>query len=237
MPALILAEDGKTVWDAEIQPNPDVHGNESRNSFRWNCYHSPLGQFFQKQVKDAILRAINTVHNKNIYYFESEYLTLHNALYEAIREHIKHDAERKQPFMFQVADILVYYVQNENDIKRIQKNKLFKTSVDFAFRGIKRYDKEAFVYEDQRLQKISEYLHDSCSKYELSFEKVIDIICFLMKEDIYYRPRFILMLQDIQKKKCYPSNSTVSLILSGLCEVVKDFELTTAEQVNMDVWH
>lgn len=239
MPALILAENG-TVWDAEIQSNPDVTGNESRNSFKWNCYHSKLGQFFQGAVKDAILRAINAVHNKNIYYFESEFLTFHNALYEAIKEHIRHDAERKQPFMFQVADILVYYAQNECDIKKLQKNKLFRTSVDFAFKGIKKYDSEAFIYDDVRLQMISTYLKknvDALFDNDTTFQKVIDIVCFLMKEDIYYRPRFIKMLQDIQKKKCYPGSSELVVIFSGLCELVNDFELTQVEIENIERWH
>jgi hypothetical protein len=58
-----------------------------------------------------------------------------------------------------------------------------------------------------------------------------------MKEDIYYRPRFIQILQDIQKKKCYPNGSEVILIFAGLCERVKDFELTPVEIANIERWH
>ena len=158
MPALIRVSDG-SFWDAETQPNPEIKGNESRNSFLWNCYHHKLGIFFQKQVKDAILRAISTVHQRNEYSFNGDILILQAALYEAVRTHIQHDAERKQPFMLSVADILCQCAKDENEIGRLQKNKLFKTSVNFAHRGILRYDSEAFLYEDIRLLTLNNLLN------------------------------------------------------------------------------
>ena len=239
MPAFIQASDG-TVWDAEIQPNPDVRGNESRNSFKWNCYHSRLGQFFQKQIKDAILRAINAVHSRNVYSFDGEFSELQKALYESIGSRITEDPDRKQPFMFKIADILVYYAKDECAIKSLQKNKLFQKSVEYAYKGILKYDSEAFVYDDIRLQKISTYLNKNISALwddNLTFQRVVNIIVFLMKEDIYYRPRFIQILQDLQKDNRYPDGSEVSLVFAGLCEVVKDFELTDAELANIERWH
>lgn len=241
MPALIRASNG-VVWDAETQKNPDIKGNESRNSFLYNCYHHKLGQFFQVQVKNAILRAINAVHSKNEYSFEGEFLVLQNALYESIRSRIQHDADRKQPFMLKVADILCYYAQNENGLKRLQKNKLFKTSVDFAHKGILRYDSEAFIFDDARLQEISKCIksytnvHIDNPEYLL---KVVDIIVFLMKEDIYYRPRWIKILQDIDStvQIIPPNKNPIVLVLKWLCITCREFELTPIEIANIQEWH
>lgn len=242
MPALIQADDG-TIWDAETQPNPDVLGNNSRNSFLWNCYHHKLGQFFQTHVKNAILRAINAVYSKNEYSFDGEYLVLQNALCESIKTRINEDPERKQPFMLKIADLLVYVAQDDSRIKRLEKTKLFKTSVDFAYRGIKRYDSEAFVYDDNRLQEISGVLKNEICVYwqdDCTLQKVAEIIVFLMKEDIYYRPRFIQILQDVGPVVGTIRLKTDSILLVGLCKlchVCKDFELTDIEKANVERWH
>jgi hypothetical protein len=237
MAALIRAENG-TIWDAENQPNPDCLNNDSRTGFLWNCYHHKLGQFFQHEVKNALFRAINAVHQRNNFNFEGEFLIFHNFLRDIIKVHTTE--ERKQNFLFQIADIIVYYAKNEDELKKIQKNKLFKTSVDFAHRGIQRYDKEAFIFDDNRLFIISSTLKINVRCLLVSDNtslKVIDIITFLMKEDIYYRPRFINILKDINKNKCKPSNSKIISILYDLCEVVKDFKLTTSEIENIERWH
>lgn len=242
MPALIQAKDG-TIWDAETQPNPDVHGNESRNSFKWNCYHHRLGQLFQNKVKPKILRAIDTIHQKNEYNFEGDFLSLQTALYESIRTHINEDPERKQPFMLKIADIIVYGAYNNSDISKLHNNKLFRTSLDFVYRNIKIYDSEAFTYDDVRLQKISEFLHkEICIHYQddPTLLKIIDIIIFLMKEDIYYRPRWILILQDIEPtvKGITERNPSVILIgLSRLCRLCKGMKLTPTEIENIERWH
>lgn len=240
MPALIRVSDG-TFWDAESQPNPEVHGNESRNSFLWNCYHHKLGIFFQKQVKDAILRAISAIHQRNEYSFDGDFLTLHNALYEAIRTRIQHDAARKQPFMFRVADILCYYAQNKNEIGKLQKNKLFKTSVNFAHRGILRYDSDAFLYEDIRLLTLNNILkneNDTIWK-DQTISKSFDICIFLMKEDIYYRPRWIQILQDICGTVGSISDGTNNVLnaLYKICRASHNFKLTPIERANIEDWH
>lgn len=242
MPALIQAEDG-TIWDAETQPNPDVHGNESRNSFKWNCYHHKLGQLFQNKVKPKMLRAIDTIHQKNEYNFEGDFLALQTVLYDSIRARINEDPERKQPFMLKIADIIVYGAYNDFDIKRLCGNKLFKTSLDFVYRNIKIYDPEAFIYEDVRLQHISKFLHNEiCIHYQddHTLLKIVDVIVFLMKEDIYYRPRWIQILQDIYPdvKDVAERNPSILLIsLSRLCNLCKDMELTPIEIENIERWH
>ena len=240
MPALIRVNDG-SFWDAESQPNPEAHGNQSRNSFLWNCYHHKLGQFFQNQVKDSILRAIDAIHQRNEYSFDGDFLVLQNALYGAVKTHIQHDAERKQPFMLEAADILCYYAQNENELKRLQKNKLFKTSVDFAHRGILRYDSEAFLYEDVRLQTLDALLkagNEDIGNSEL-LSKVFDVCLFLMKEDIYYRPRWIHILQDICGTVGSISGGSNHVLntLYSICIASHDFKLTPIEKANIEDWH
>lgn len=240
MSALIRVRDG-SIWDAETQKNPDVTGNESRNSFLWNCYYHKLGIFFQKQVKDAILRAINAVHQRNEYSFDGDILVLHDALYEAIKARIQHDAARKQPFMLSVADILCQCAKDENEIKRLQKNKLFKTSVNFAHRGILRYDSEAFQYEDVRLLTLDTILKNENDTFwqDQTISKVIDICIFMMKEDIYYRPRWIQILQDIRGNvgSIYDGTNPVLHALDSVCEASCDFKLTIIEKANIEDWH
>ncbi len=242
MPALIQANDG-TIWDAETQPNPDVHGNESRNSFKWNCYHHKLGQLFQNKVKPKMLRAIDVIHKKNEYNFEGDFLSLQTALYESIKARINEDPERKQPFMLKIADILVYEAYNDSDISRLHNNKLFRTSLEFVHRSIKIYDSEAFVYDDVRLQKISKFLHTEIRVYYQDnpiLLKIVDVIIFLMKEDIYYRPRWIQILQDVRStaQDISERNPSIFLIgLSRLCYLCKDMELTPVEIANIERWH
>ena len=240
MPALIRVSDG-SIWDAESQPNPEIHGNESRNSFLWNCYHHKLGIFFQKQVKDAILRAISAVHQRNEYTFDGDILTLQNALYEAVRTHIQHDAERKQSFMLRTVDILCQCAVDKNEIGRLQKNKLFKTSVNFAHRGILRYDSDAFLYEDVRLQTLNTILKSENDAFwqDVTISKVIDICIFMMKEDIYYRPRWIRILQDICGTVGSISDGTNNVLntLHSVCLASHDFKLTTIEKANVEAWH
>lgn len=242
MPALIQADDG-TIWDAEKEPNPDVHGNESRNSFKWNCYHHWLGKLFQGPVKSAILRAIDTVHNKYEYSFEDDFLVLQNALYESIRARINEDPNRKQPFMLKVADFVVLAAQNESVIVRLKNNKLFCKSVDYAHKGIQKYDPEAYIYADARLQTICSVLVTQINKNWQDNSVLLecaDIILFLMKEDIYYRPRWIQILQDVRSVVEDLTDKNNSVLLNGfskLCEAVKDFELTPEELDNIERWH
>lgn len=69
---------------------------------------------------------------------------------------------------------------------------------------LKSWDPEGFVYDDPRLQHLSENLHDFIRVYydheerKLDFmHKGIDIGMFIMKEDIYYCSRIFYMLNSL----------------------------------------
>jgi len=68
-------------------------------------------------------------------------------------------------------------------------------------KDIPRYDKQAYVYDDPRLQKlnaiisavINESINDAdCQRKREILHACKDICLFLLKEDIYYRPRILL---------------------------------------------
>jgi len=98
-------------------------------------------------------------------------------------------------------------------------------AIDFAHHSIiKHYDPDGFVYDDERLKRLDSFLKQYIAEnfqhaypYKSDFmQKVIDIILFLMKEDVYYRARFL----DIISK------------LSSF-----DFELDQLEKENIERWH
>jgi hypothetical protein len=228
-------------YDSSKEPNPDTSGNGSRTSFLFSCYYHPLGKFFQEKIKSSILTAIDTFHGNEKYLFKGEYLKLQEALYEAIRKHVRHDQDRKQPFLFKVSDILVYGAYNNSVIGRIHHNRFARASIDFAYIGIKKYDKEAFVYDDVRLSSLSSLLKTEITNFrnDETLLKIIDICIFLMKEDVYYRPRWIQILQDIKPvvdELDIPNNRIIE-ILKKVCDLVKDMELTDEELNNIQEWH
>jgi hypothetical protein len=71
---------------------------------------------------------------------------------------------------------------------------------------IPRYDKQAYVYEDVRLKAINDLLkgmmvkhiddNDTARKHAV-FGDFIDIILFMMKEDVFYRARVMKSLEDL----------------------------------------
>lgn len=92
-------------------------------------------------------------------------------------------------------------------------------AIDMAHKGFVDYDKDAYVYEDPTLFRLNQELtagiidlfEDKLEResWEPSGQvggtlrkqdfllKVKDICLFLMKEDIYYRPRFIELMRRI----------------------------------------
>lgn len=97
-------------------------------------------------------------------------------------------------------------------------------AIDFAHSSVtKHYDPEGFVYDDPRLQRLSDvckgYIADNfqhAHPYKSDFmHKVVDILLFLMKEDAYYRARFLDLLNQIPN----------------------DFELDELERENIEQWH
>jgi hypothetical protein len=86
-----------------------------------------------------------------------------------------------------------------------------------------KYDSDAFRFDDTRLQELSGYMrayisenfsHDS--PYKITFmSHILDIVLFLMKEDIYYRARFLDMWKHMPR----------------------EYELTEEERRNIQEWH
>jgi len=108
-------------------------------------------------------------------------------------------------------------------LQNIVKKAILK-AIDFAHSSVtKYYDPEGFVYDDPRLQKLSKtcksYIAENFQHaypYKSDFMlKVVDIILFLMKEDAYYRPRFLELLNQMPN----------------------DFELDELEKENIKQWH
>ena len=87
---------------------------------------------------------------------------------------------------------------------------------------LKRYDEEAFIFDDPRLAAIKAVSDDYISKnFQHSapiksdfMHKVFDIILFLMKEDVYYRGRFLELFNLFPK-----------------------FELSQVEKENIEEYH
>lgn len=108
------------------------------------------------------------------------------------------------------------------------KGKILIESINFAHKILqKKYDKDAFVFDDPRLKEDNEYFrkcikedfesvlaksHEPADKFDFMY-KLCDIIMFLRKEDIFYGSRFMKMFRDMPKH-----------------------ELTAAEQENLDKW-
>lgn len=82
-------------------------------------------------------------------------------------------------------------------------------SIDFVHSSILRYDSEAYTYSDERLQALYKTGHECIINLFDSKEdpepfrkpafmlKLLDICLFLMKEDIFYRYRFIELMKQM----------------------------------------
>lgn len=99
-----------------------------------------------------------------------------------------------------------------------------KSAINFAHALIlKHYSKDAFIYDDNRLKKIDTF----CKRYiDTNFQhaypykadfmnKIIDIILFFAKEDIYYTARWLDMINGLPR----------------------GHELTEMEKENIRRWH
>lgn len=99
-----------------------------------------------------------------------------------------------------------------------------KSAIYFGHAQIlKHYDRNAFVYDDPRLKAIDEYCKRYIDKnfqnsypYKSDFmSKVVDIILFFAKEDIYYTARWLDMINGLPR----------------------GHELTEMEKENIEKWH
>jgi hypothetical protein len=146
--------------------------------------------------------------------------------------------------MLKACDILVYYAFSDYAIKKLHENKLFRTSIDFAHRGILKYDSDAFVYDDVRLQTISNTIISGIKIFfdnDPTLIKCSNIFIFLMKEDIYYRPRWIQILQDIREIVEKLNIDTLNIhpvlvCLEMVCKVCKEMTFTHIEIANIERW-
>jgi hypothetical protein len=231
-------------YDSVKERNPDVLGNESRNGFLYSCVYHEKGIKFQNHIKGTIFKAIMAVVNFGPYHFSGDLLVINNAFKESIQKWIKHDAERKQGFMFQIADILTFLIQNPDKIKIIKNSLVFKTLIFTTHLGILQYDENAYVYDDPRLQAISKILKlENAILLEDNelFGKCIDILIFLMKEDIYYRPRFIKILQELypvlDKVREGDYFNPILTMLEMISWTVLDLQLTPEEIGNIARWN
>ena len=83
-----------------------------------------------------------------------------------------------------------------------------KSAINFAHAQIiKHYDRNAFMYDDPRLKRIDEYCKRYINEnfqnsypYKCDFmEKIVDIILFFAREDIYYTARWLDMINRLPR--------------------------------------
>ena len=86
---------------------------------------------------------------------------------------------------------------------------LEKTIIKIHDWAIPRYDKQAYVYDDPRLQKIDKILSTAinelicdtdCKRKREILLACKDICLFMLKEDIFYRPRILQGSVDVAKE-------------------------------------
>lgn len=100
-----------------------------------------------------------------------------------------------------------YYHDKGKFLQDVVKKGIIKT-IDLAHGQIVgKYDKDAYALEDPRLVELNAYMRAYISQnFEHSLPRkltfmtqILDIIMFLMKEDIYYRARFIDMFRGMPR--------------------------------------
>lgn len=116
-----------------------------------------------------------------------------------------------------------YYHEKGKFLQDVIKKGILKAISLAHDQIVGKYDPDAFKLEDERLQNLNGYLraylsvnfeHDHPRKITF-MSQIVDIVMFLMKEDIYYRARFLDMLKNMPR----------------------DYELTTEELENINKWH
>lgn len=89
-------------------------------------------------------------------------------------------------------------------------------AIDYAHNAMtQQYDKDAFKFDDPRINKLRELAHAHINRYwqhdyprkDRFARKCIDIVCALFKEDIFYR-RLYLLMNDIIK--AFPDGIPIS---------------------------
>ena len=116
-----------------------------------------------------------------------------------------------------------YYHDKGKFLQDVIKKGILKTIEVAHDQIVGRYDPDAYKLQDERLCELNAYMraylsanfeHDNPRKITF-MSHIVDIIMFLMKEDIYYRARFLEMWKNMPR----------------------DYELTQEELENINKWH
>ena len=116
-----------------------------------------------------------------------------------------------------------YYHEKGKFLQDVIKKGIIK-AIDLAHSQIVgRYDPDAYKLQDERLCELNAYMRAYLSynfehqaPRKITFmSQILDIVMFLMKEDIYYRARFLDMWKNMPR----------------------DYELTQEELENINKWH
>lgn len=103
-----------------------------------------------------------------------------------------------------------FYHEKGQFLQKVVKKGIIKTIDMVHGQIIRGYDKDAYVFDDPRLAELNVYFssyisHNFCNlertntrKLEFMM-KIKDIVMFLMKEDIYYRARFLDMFSGLPR--------------------------------------
>jgi len=149
----------------------------------------------------------------------------------------------KQTFSKMIADIVLYYMETDDKLLGKIKGAFTKKGVKWMYQKIpKKYDKDAFVFDDKRLNVIKEtatnHFVKNWDKNDRNFLIQCLYIClFIMKEDVYYRPRWILMLQDINKNlNSLKINNKYIELFKDISNKSLDMELESREIELMKIW-
>lgn len=115
-----------------------------------------------------------------------------------------------------------YFHEKGIYLQKVIKSGIIKSIALAHSQIVGKYDKDAFKFDDPRLQELNGYLraylssnfaHDAPRKITF-MSQIVDIVMFLMKEDIYYRARFLNLFNELPT-----------------------FELNQQEFENIERWH
>lgn len=116
-----------------------------------------------------------------------------------------------------------YYHEKGKFLQDVIKKGIIKAIEVAHDQIVGRYDPDAYKLDDERLVNLNGYYRAYLSgnfehqaPRKITFmTQILDILMFLMKEDIYYRARFLDMLKNMPR----------------------DYELTQEELENINKWH
>jgi len=254
---------GLTIWDQAHEAHPNYADNNlSRDAFKYQYAVHPKGQFFQGHVKNGIQAAINFIHAG---YAARDAFTYSDPRVHDLEQFLKdyaklfffrtgkpEDGTRQYDCVCKVIDI-AFGNKKKSVFQSIVKYS-FEKSIAVAHKGFLRYDSQAFVYDDPRLTGLDRFLKNYArqnftkKECELAY-KGIDIVCGLIKEDIYYRSRALdaanKLLEQFpqgfelnpEEKKDLEQWRLLDLTNQFIKRFPQGFELTDTEKNNIERFH